>query len=79
MADDTSQETTNNLEYIGSIVAAIVLLGTMALIGLVALGIASLGGIPQAWFIGVIVPIVTMAAIQVFGKDVYNIFKKHRE
>ncbi|AGM11365.1 hypothetical protein M199_gp035 [Halogranum tailed virus 1] len=77
--DDTSQETSDNLEYIGSILASLILLGVMALIGAVALGVASLSGVPQAWFIAVVVPIVIMAAIQAFGKDVYAVFQKARK
>jgi len=79
MSDDTTQETENNLEYLGSIIASLVIIGTMLLLGAVALGVATLGPIPQAWFIAIIVPLVIMAAIQVFGKDVYQVFKKSQE
>lgn len=79
MTDDTSSETQDNLEYIGSILASLILIGLMILIGAVAFGAATLSGIPQAWFIAIVVPVVMMAAIQAFGKDVYEVFQKARE
>jgi uncharacterized membrane protein len=68
----------NNLEYIGSVVAALLLLATWAYIGLAAVGKAELSAIPQDWYLGIILPTVIMAGIQVFGKDVYKIFSKNR-
>jgi len=68
----------NNLEYIGSVVAALLLLATWAYIGLAAVGEAELSAIPQDWYLGIILPTVIMAGIQVFGKDVYEIFSKNR-
>jgi hypothetical protein len=68
----------SNLEYIGSIVAGIILLTTWAYLGVAILGYGELSAIPQDWYIGVILPTVIMAGIQVFGKDVYDIFTKSR-
>jgi len=68
----------SNLEYIGSVVAALLLLATWAYIGLAAVGEADLSAIPQDWYLGIILPTVIMAGIQVFGKDVYEIFSKNR-
>jgi len=68
----------NNLEYIGSVVAGAILLATWAYIGLAAVGEADLSAIPQDWYLGIILPTVIMAGIQVFGKDVYEIFSKNR-
>ncbi len=68
----------SNLEYIGSIVAGLILLTTWTYIGLAALGKADLSAIPQDWYLGIILPTVIMACIQVFGKDVYDIFSKNR-
>jgi len=68
----------NNLEYIGSVVAALLLLATWAYIGLATLGKADLSTIPQDWYLGIILPTIIMAGIQVFGKDVYKIFSKNR-
>lgn len=78
MTEGTTQETKNKLEYLGSVIASIILIGTMGLIAAVAFGVASLGGVPQAWFVAIVIPIVIMSAIQVFGKDVYDVFKKNR-
>lgn len=77
--EDTSQDTKDRLEYLGSIIASVILIGTMALIALVAFGFASLGGIPQAWFVAIVIPVVIMSAIQVFGEDVYSVFKENSE
>jgi uncharacterized membrane protein len=68
----------SNLEYIGSIVAGLILLTTWTYIGLAALGKADLSAVPQDWYLGIILPTVIMAGIQVFGKDVYDIFSKNR-
>jgi len=68
----------NNLEYIGSVVAALLLLATWAYLGLAILGQGDLSAIPQDWYLGIILPTVIMAGIQVFGKDVYEIFSKNR-
>ncbi len=75
---DIDRETKSNLEYLGSLFGGIVILWVLATVTLVALGTATVNGIPQAWFATVIVPVVLMAAIQVFGKDVYNVFKKSK-
>lgn len=79
MTDDTPEETKRTLEYIGSIVGGIILLLTFGLIFLATTGTASLSGIPEVWFMTVIFPIIIMAAIQVFGEDVYNVFKKNQD
>ena len=68
----------SNLEYIGSIVAGLILLTTWAYLGVAILGRGELSAIPQDWYLGIILPTVIMAGIQVFGKDVYNIFSKNR-
>lgn len=72
------QETTNHLEYLGSILAAIVILATVSLAILTATGYADLALIPQPWFVAVIVPIVTMSAIEAFGAEVYDVFTKNK-
>jgi len=68
----------SNLEYIGSVVAALILFTTWAFLGAAILGYGNLSHIPQDWYIGIILPTVIMAGIQVFGKDVYEIFSKSR-
>jgi len=68
----------SNLEYIGSIVAGLILLTTWAYLGVAILGQGELSAIPQDWYLGIILPTVIMAGIQVFGKDVYEIFSKNR-
>lgn len=73
-----SDETNDRLEYLGSFLASLVVLGTMALVAATAAGFASLSVIPQSWFALVIVPLVIMAAIQAFGKDVFQAFKEYR-
>lgn len=79
MTDDINKETKSNLEYLGSILGGIVILWVLATVTLVALGTATVSGIPQAWFATVIVPLVLMAAIQVFGKDVFDTFRNSRK
>jgi len=68
----------SNLEYIGSVVAGLILLTTWAYLGVAILGRGELSAIPQDWYLGIILPTVIMAGIQVFGKDVYDIFTKSR-
>jgi len=68
----------SNLEYIGSVVAGLILLTTWAYLGVAILGRGELSAIPQDWYLGIILPTVIMAGIQVFGKDVYEIFSKNR-
>jgi uncharacterized membrane protein len=80
MADTPSVNlsTHSNLEYIGSVVAGLILLTTWAYLGVAILGHGELSAIPQDWYLGIILPTVIMAGIQVFGKDVYDIFTKNR-
>lgn len=73
-----SDKTKSRLEYIGSFLASLVILGTMALVGATAAGAATLAAIPQGWFALIVVPLVIMAAIQAFGKDVFETFQEYR-
>jgi hypothetical protein len=68
----------NNLEYIGSILASIVIVSITATIILATVGVATLGVVPQAWFVGIIVPLVIMSLIEAFGEEVYKVFTKNR-
>ena len=80
MADTPPENTSahSNLEYIGSIVAGLILFVTWAFLGAAILGYGNLSNIPQDWYIGIILPTVIMAGIQVFGKDVYEIFSRNK-
>jgi hypothetical protein len=71
--ESPDKNVTNNLEYIGSTLASIVIM--MA----ATLGYADLGAVPQPWFVGVVIPLLVMSAIQAFGKDVYEIFKSSKD
>jgi hypothetical protein len=85
MSSDTPQysppdkDVTNNLEYIGSALASIVIVSFTAVMVAATLGYADLSAVPQPWFVGVVVPLLVMSAIQAFGKDVYEIFKSRAE
>lgn len=72
------QETMSNLEYLGSILAVIVIISFTLLIILATIGYANLGRVPQSWFAAVIVPVVIMSAIEAFGQEVYNVFKNNK-
>jgi len=67
----------NILEYIGSILASGVILATMWILLMATVGNANLSAIPQNWFVGVVVPLVIMSAIQAFGAEVYDVFTKN--
>jgi len=75
---DIDQETVNRLEYLGSILATIVIISFTLLIILSTIGYADLKTIPQSWFVALIVPIVLMSAIEAFGQEVYNVFKNNQ-
>lgn len=78
MSDDNLNTKKNKIEYLATFVASVVILSIVGLIAAAAAGAVSLGLIPQEWFALIIVPIVVMSAIQTFGKDVFNTFKKYR-
>ncbi len=65
----------NNLEYIGSVLSSAILLITIGTISANAFGYADLSLVPQSWLATIVVPVVIMSAIQVFGDDVYRVFK----
>jgi len=72
-----TEKTDSYLEYIGSLLASVVILATVFIIGAAVYGFASLGAVPQQWFVGVVVPLVIMSAIQAFGAEVYDVFTKN--
>lgn len=75
---DEYEKTKDRLEYFGSFLASIVILTTMALVGATAAGVANIAAVPQSWFALVVVPLVIMAAIQAFGRDVFQAFQEYR-
>jgi len=77
--ESPDKNVTNNLEYIGSTLASIVIVSFTAIMMAATLGYADLGAVPQPWFVGVVIPLLVMSAIQAFGKDVYEIFKSSKD
>jgi len=73
-----TEKTDSYLEYIGSMLASIVILATVFIIGAAVYGYANLEAVSQQWFVGVVVPLVIMSAIQAFGAEVYDVFTKNR-
>jgi len=72
-----TEKTDSYLEYIGSLLASVVIIATVFIIGAAVYGFANLGAVPQQWFVGVVVPLVIMSAIQAFGAEVYDVFTKN--
>ena len=68
-----TEKTDSYLEYIGSLLASVVVLATVFIMGAAVYGYASLEAVSQQWFVGVVVPLVIMSAIQAFGAEVYDV------
>jgi len=77
--ESPDQNVTNNLEYIGSTLASVVIVSFTAIMLIATLGYADLGAVPQQWFVGVVIPLLVMSAIQAFGEDVYEVFKSSKD
>lgn len=75
--DDTTTSTSTRWTYIGTVLAAIMVISLPVLIIGTAIGALTFSGIGQAWF-GLYFTVTLMAAVWAFGKETLETVQKVR-
>lgn len=75
--DSTTTSTRERWEYIGTVLATVVLVSLPVLILAVAMGVMTLSGITQGWYV-LYSTVVLMAATWAFGKEALDAVSEFR-